>query len=186
KRSRAAADNVVAHKPLLWRYVTGTFLVKIPVQREKAILPVDENLLSILKWRLGLIGPGNRWYPVLLRYISCLSQRITGMGGDPAKIPPSPQGYQPPAPGGKPGEGEHCYTGKVTSMFFDRFGDFEGFDLRTENGEERSFRAFEYEIEELIYLAWLERFVITVCTRECNGHPVVSVILRRAPRALRG
>jgi hypothetical protein len=186
KRSRAAARKAVVHRPLLWRYITGTFLVKIPVQKENTILPGDENLLSILKWRLGLIGPGSRWYPVLLRYISYLSQRITGMGGNPAKIPPSPNGYQPSPPGHKPEREEHCYTGKVISMFFDRFGDFEGFDLCSENGEEHSFSAFEYEIEELIYLAWVERFVITVCVRDCDCRPVVSVILRRAPRALRG
>jgi hypothetical protein len=186
KIARAAAPKAVVQRRLLWRYITGTFLVKIPVQKESTILPVDENLLSILKWRLGLIGPGNRWYPILLRYIHYLSQRITGMGGNPSKIPPSPSGYQPPPAGHGPEKAEHCYTGKVTSMFFDRFGDFEGFDLRTEEGEEHSFRAVEHEIEELIYLAWVERFVITVCVRTGDGHPVVSVILRRAPRALRG
>ena len=80
----------------MWRYVTGSFLVKIPVQKESTILPGDENLLAILKWRLGLIGPGNRWYPVLLRYICYLSGRIDGMGGNASQIPPSPDGYQPP------------------------------------------------------------------------------------------
>jgi hypothetical protein len=69
-------------------------------------------------------------------------------------------------------------------MLFDRFGDFEGFDLRTEWGEKYSFRAVEHEIEELIYRAWVERFVITVCA-ERSTHHVVSVVLRRAPRALR-
>ena len=184
KQAPAAAKAVVP-KVLLWRYITGSFLVRIPVQKETMILPGDENLLAILKWRLGEIGPGNRWYPVLLRYISYLSQRITGMGGNPSKIPPSPNGYQPPYEEHRL-EAEHCYTGKVTDLFFDRFGDFEGFDLRTEKGEEHSFRAFEHEIEELIYLAWVERFVITVCVRAGKGHQVVSVILRRAPRALRG
>jgi hypothetical protein len=183
---RHAVQAVLAPQPLEWRYITGTFHMKVPVQKESGILPVDENLLSILEWRLTIIGPGNRWYPVLLRYIDVLKQRIIGMGGDPNKIPPSPDGYQPPVHVHKPEPSEHCYTGKVTNLFFDRFGDFEGFDLRTEKGEEHSFRAFEHEIEELIYLAWVERFVITVCVRACEGHPVVAVILRRAPKALRG
>jgi hypothetical protein len=157
--------------------------MKVPVQKEHAILPIDENLLSILEWRLTIIGPGNRWYPVLIRYIGVLKQRIIGMGGDPNKIPPSPHGYQPPAHVHKHEPHEHCYTGKVTNLFFDRF---EGFDLRTEKGEEHSFRSFEHEIEELIYLAWVERFIITVCVRAREDHRVVAVILRRAPRALRG
>jgi hypothetical protein len=183
---RQAEPAAVVPEKLEWRYVTGTFHMKVPVQKESAILPVDENLLSILEWRLTIIGPGNRWYPVLLRYIGVLKQRITGMGGDPNKIPPSPNGYQAPPHVHKPEAFEHCYTGKVTNLFFDQFGDFEGFDLRTEKGEEHSFRAFEHEIEELIYLAWVERFVMTVCVRACEGHPVIAVILRRAPRALRG
>lgn len=168
-------------KLLLWRYITGTFSMKIPVQKESKILPADENLLSILKWRLGLVGPGNRWYPVLLRYIACLSARIDGMGGNASQIPASPNGYQPGQ--GKPHQ--HCYTGKVMSLFYDRFGDFEGFDLRTEEGEERAFHACEHEMEELIYLAWVERFVITVCVCAGEPHAVTSVALRRAPRALR-
>jgi hypothetical protein len=172
--------------PLEWRYITGTFHMKVPVQKESSILPVDENLLSILEWRLTLIGPGNRWYPVLFRHIAVLKQRIIGMGGDPKKIPPSPIGYQPPAHVHKHEPSERCYTGKVTSLFFDHFGDFEGFDLRTEKGEEHPFRACEHEIEELIYLAWTKRFVITVCVRACEGHPIVNVVLRRGPRALRG
>ena len=177
---RGVIPQAVTPKVLLWRYVTGTFLMKIPVQKESTILPGDENLLSILKWRLTLTGPGNRWYPVLLRYIDTLTQRIIGMGGNPTKIPPSPNGYQPPCH--EPEKEEHCYTGKVTRLLFDRFGDFEGFDLRTERGAEESFRAVEAEIAELIYLAWVERFVITVCVRRDH---VVSVILRRAPRPLR-
>ena len=101
RRGRRAAttpvrtSEAVRESPLMWRYVTGSFLVKIPVQEESTILPGDENLLAILKWRLGLIGPGNRWYPVLLRYISYLSGRIDGMGGNASAVPASPEGYQP-------------------------------------------------------------------------------------------
>ncbi len=170
---------------LLWRYVTGSFLARISVQQERKILPVDENLLAILKWRLGLIGLGNRWYPILLRYINALSGRIDGMGGNASEVPPSPIGYQPPTTG--PGEhaGEHDYTGKVTGLFYDRFGDFEGFDLRTEGGEQHSFRAREHNLEELVYRAWVERFVITLRVRASDVHRVVSVTLRRAPRSLR-
>ena len=47
-------------------------------------------------------------------------------------------------------------------MCYDRFGDFEGFDLRTEEGRERQYRAREEEIERLVLQAWRERWVVTV------------------------
>ena len=48
---------------------------------------------------------------------------------------------------------EHCWTGKVMELCYDRFGDFEGFAMRTETGEERRFHAHERNIEELVYRA---------------------------------
>jgi hypothetical protein len=166
-------------KQLVWRYVTGSFLVRIPVQEESTILPVDENLLAILKWRLGLINPGNRWYPVLLRYIAYLTARINGMGGNASQIPPSPDGYQPPYPVPAKHAREHCYTGKVIGVRYDRFGDFEGFTLLTEEGHERWFRGHEPKVEELINRAWIERTVITVCVEAHDSDWPESIILRR-------
>jgi hypothetical protein len=180
------ATTVAVAKELVWRYIVGTFAVQIPVEKENKLLPGDENLLAILKWRLGLLGVGNRWYPVLLRWISYLSARVNAMGGNASSIPASANGYQPPAGPGTHGEpSEHCYTGKVTGIFYDGFGDFQGFELRSEHCKERRFHAHELEIQELIYLAWVQRFVITVCVCPHEEHRVESVVLRRAPRSLR-
>ena len=41
---------------------------------------------------------------------------------------------------------EHCWTGKVMELCYDRFG-VEGFAMRTETGEERRFHAHERNIE---------------------------------------
>jgi hypothetical protein len=188
KAKAAVLAASVNNQPLVWRYITGSFLMTIQVQKESKILPVDENLLAVLKWRLGLIGTGNRWYPVLLRWISVLSSRIKAMGQDPGKIPASPKGYQPPSlekgeHQSQPGAGnERCYTGKVTELFYDCFGDFEGFALKCCGCEQHSFRSCEPDIEKLIYLAWMERFVITVCVCKHDAHKVDSVALLRAPR----
>ena len=187
QRGKAPAvvkPQAVISQKLVWRYITGSFLVRIPVQKEVVILPVDENLLAVLKWRLEIIAPNNRWYPVLLRWISCLSGRITGMGGDPGKIPPSPNGYQPPPAGhGKPGAPhERCYTGKVAQLHYDCFGDFEGFELKTCECEQHFVRSCEPDIEDLIYRAWRERFTITVCVCKQDAHKVESINLIRAPR----
>jgi hypothetical protein len=164
---------------LLWRYITGSFLVKISVQQESKILPVDENLLAILKWRLGLIGPGNRWYPVLLRYISYLSGRIDGMGGNASQIPSSPGGYQQPSPVLGKHAGEHCYTGKVIGIRYDRFGDFEGFTILSEKGQEHWFRGREHEVEELVRRAWIERTLISVFVESHDPYWPASIVLRR-------
>jgi hypothetical protein len=176
----AVLPSAVNKEQLLWRYITGSFLVKISVQEESKILPADENLLAILKWRLGLIGPSNRWYPVLLRYISYLSGRIDNMGGQASGIPPSPGGYQPPLPvPGKHAE-EHCQTGKVGGLIFDHFGDFEGFVLDTGDGEHKFFSR-EKEIEELAERAWRERLRITVCAECHESHVPRSIIVREPP-----
>jgi hypothetical protein len=187
QRGTLAAADVAVPEVLLWRYVTGSFLVRINVQPESRILPNDENLVAVLKWRIGLIGPKNRWYPVLLRYIGYLSGRIDYCGGNAANIPPSPAGYQPPSQGGhgRPHHvREHCWTGKVIELCYDSFGDFEGFAMRSETGEDHRFHARERNIEDLVYRAWVERFVITVCVSARDRHDVVSVVLRRAPRPL--
>jgi hypothetical protein len=181
-KAAAAAPAIAINQPLIWRYITGSFLVKIEVQKESAILPVDENLLAVLKWRLGLIETGNRWYPVLLRWISVLSSRIVAMGGNPGKIPASPRGYQPPSTDHKPVRHGRCYTGKVAKLSYNCFGDFEGFNLNTCECETYSFSSCEPDMEELIYLAWVERFEITVCACKHDAHRVESVALLRAPR----
>ncbi len=178
-----AAAVPSADKLLVWRYITGSFLVRIPVQHESLILPGDENLLAILKWRLGLIGPGNRWYPVLLRWISYLSGRIDGMGGNASQIPASPDGYQPPSQVPSPvphkPHREHCYTGKVIAVRYDRFGDFEGFTLLSEEGHEHWFRGREPKVQELVCRAWIDRTVISVCVELHEPEWPTSIVLRR-------
>jgi hypothetical protein len=171
--------NVAVEDQLLWRYVAGSFLVRISVQPENQILPVDENLLAILKWRLGLIGPSNRWYPVLLRYISYLSGRIDGMGGNASQIPPSSGGYQLPFPVPVRPRGEHRHTGKVIGIRYDRFGEFEGFNLLSEEGREHRFRGREQRVEEIIRHAWMERTLVSVFVESQEPDWPASIVLER-------
>jgi hypothetical protein len=171
--------RAVKEEQLLWRYITGSFLTRISVQKESQILPADENLLAILKWRLGLIDPSNRWYAVLLRYISYLSGRIDGMGGNASQIPASPDGYQQPSPVHVQHSGEHCYTGKVIGIRYDRFGDFEGFTILSEKGNEHWFRGREHEVEQLVRQAWIERTLISVFVESHDPDWPASIVLRR-------
>lgn len=162
-----------------WRYVIGTFQVRIPVRTEEAILFAEEDALAIFKWRLQAMAPSNRWYPVLTRYVRYLAAKVDGLGGDSSSIAPSPTGVTRRP---KPHEPELEFTGKVIAVRYDRFGDFIGLVLRLENGHERSFRAHEHEVEELVREAWFERFLITVVVaRHADDWPV-TLTLRRAPR----
>jgi hypothetical protein len=182
ERASVSVAAAIRGAQSVWRYVSGSFLARISVQRESEILPADENLLAILKWRLGLIGPSNRWYPILLRYIGYLSGRINGMGGNASGILPSPNGYQPPSPPpGSPGKptGEHQYTGKVIGIRYDRFGDFEGFTILSKNGQEHRFRGREPQVHELLRRAWIERTLISVFVESHDPDWPASIVLER-------
>lgn len=178
-RLAGSVDDVAVGHQLLWRYVSGSFLARVAVRREITILPADENLLAILTWRLTLIGAGNRWYPVLLRYISYLSARVVAMGGDPSKVPSSPNGYQPPSPIPGKGHSEHSHTGKVISVRYDRFGDFDGFTLLSKDGREHLFRGRERKVEELVRRAWVERTLISVFVEPHDSDWPASIVLVR-------
>ena len=172
-------DAQARSEALSWRYVTGSFHMRIPVTRESEILPDDENLLAILKWRLALVGPGNRWYPVLLRYIAVVSARIDGMGGRAGSIPPSPGGFHPPGKGTGHPHHLHDHVGKIGSVRYDRFGDFEGFTLLTEHGHEEHFRGREREVEEVVVRAFEERTTVRIEVDAAEAHWPVSITLLR-------
>lgn len=100
------------------------------------------------------------------------------------QVPPSLNGYpgkgRGPHPGHRPGHGrEEGRTGKVSAILYDRFGDFKGFRLRTESGEELAFHAHEPDLESLIRRAWEERWLITVEPSGHDHHWPRAVILRR-------
>ena len=187
-----------------WRYVTGAFQIKIPVTTEEKLLGPEENTLAILKARLAAMSPLYRWYPVLQRYIQVVSGRVNGSGGDAGTIPASLQGYPPakgPGHGSGPGHGgghepgpdhghdgnhdcDHDHgngcTGKICGLVFDRFGDFEGFLLDTEEGEHH-YTSREEDIFDLVDLAWRERLRVTVFATHELPHRPATVILRDPP-----
>ena len=146
-----------------WRYVTGTFQVKIPVTTAEVMLRPDEDALAVMKWRLQQMAPSNRWHPVLERYISYVGARVTGLGGNPDEIPPSPDGA--PARDGN-GPIATSYTGKVSEVLYDCFGRFEGFVLSGCCGDKRAFRSNECGFAEILLNA-------------CNGCLLVTVHFER-------
>ncbi|MFZ1081580.1 MAG: hypothetical protein WAO19_06620 [Candidatus Kryptoniota bacterium] len=160
-----------------WRYVVGTFQINIPVSTGEQLLAPEETLLAVFKWKIDLLPTTNKWYPVLQKYIELISARVNAFGGNATEVGPSLGGYTTKKH--HPHEREHEHTGKVSSLVYDRFGDFEGFTLLTESGHEVTFSAREQEIERIVKDAWAERMVVTVFTHPESPHLPVSIVLRR-------
>jgi hypothetical protein len=164
---------------LSWRYVVGAFQINIPVGTSKTLLKPEESVLAVYKWKIEQIPATNRWYPVLQRFINQVAGRVAGLGGNPGSIQPTQTG----GGSGQVGAGKALeYTGKVEGLIFDRFGDFEGFLLETEEGEHLTFAATEQAIEDRVREAWVDRMVISVFVEASDGRLPVLIILRRAPR----
>ncbi|HST12169.1 MAG TPA: sialidase family protein [Terriglobales bacterium] len=187
RKQRSAAQS--ARHPIEWRRVIGAFQITIPVKNKADILLKEERRLSVLRWVGEAIPHHSRWYPVFQRYLEKLGGRVKTFGGDPGSIVPSPTGSGVPKPGHHPhhhGHEEHgrCYTGKIAGLIFDRFGDFEGFLLDTEDGD-RKFFSREKEVAELAERAWHERLRITVWTDRAETHRPVSIVIRQPPAPFR-
>ena len=176
------AQAVVASQ--VWeRYVVGSFQVKIPVSTGPIMRPAEETTLAILKARLEGWPKASPWYPVLLRYIELIAGRLRGIGGDPDGIPPSLGGYRPGRTVCEPEEHRLAFTGKVVSLVYDRFGDFCGFVLDTEDGARR-ISAREPEIERVVGRAWAERILTSVFVERHAPHRPEEIVLHSPPRPL--
>jgi len=164
--------------------VVGAFQLAIPVSTGADLLATDESALALFKWKLKSLPHTNRWYAVIERYIEELSGRVDSFGGVASAVEPTQLGTLGTGHGHGGGfghPGDLAFTGKVDGIAYDRFGDFEGFLLRTEAGHEQTFRSREREIEELVRDAWLERMVITVFVDRRQRQIPVSIVLRRRP-----
>jgi|SRR5579863_748409 len=169
-------------KTFSWRQVVGAFQYTLTVTSAAELLYPQERLLAWLKWRIGVTPPSNRWLPVLQRYLTLTEGLVWNLGRDPNTIAPSQIGEVPgkrPLPPCPPSE-EREYTGKVIGIQYDRFGDFRGFLIQTEEGHEHRFRGRERAIEELVQQAWVERTVVSVFVEEHDREWPVTLILRRS------
>ncbi len=160
-----------------WRYVIGTFQVHIPVATADTILPSEETTLAIMKWRILQMGPTNRWYPVLLRYIEYLSGRVNGMGGNASEIPPSLT-YVPPSLTQKHRGKVEEFTGKVCEVLFNCHGDFVGFVLET-CCEPRTFHSRVGRVGELVLKACREELTVTVFVNPSHDGKILRITISR-------
>ncbi len=186
---------------LRWRKVSGAFQVNLRISTKQNLLAPEESRLALFRWIAEKVDPQSRWFPVMQRYIGQLAVRVTGFGGDPGKIVPSPGGlpYGPGKHGGHGGHGEpgghhphhHFHpphghpheeaTGKISGIVFDHFGNFEGFILETEEGEFRPFVSREKGVLEVVRRALEDRTWITVIQEPHRHDEVRSIVLRIDP-----
>jgi hypothetical protein len=84
----AAVPEAVIQRPILWRYVVGSFVVRIPSSTGEGMRIPEAMTLAIMKWRLAHVSPGNRWAPVLERYSSTARRVWTGSAETPRRCRP--------------------------------------------------------------------------------------------------
>jgi hypothetical protein len=166
-----------------WRRVRGTFQINIPVSTKALLLEKEMLRLSIFRWIALSIPPQSRWHPVFARYLYLLAIRVSEMGGDPAHVKPSANGYDG-LPSHRPTNGEreereHArITGTIDALIYDRSGAFEGFVLDLFDGGDRRFESREREIEELVREAWKHRTAVTVIASHDRPKHPISILLR--------
>jgi hypothetical protein len=148
-----------------WRYVVGSFIVRVPVTTGDEMLVPEQITLAIMKWRLANLSPGNRWAPVLARYIEYLSARLDGIGGDAAQVPASLTWVPALPSGGTPPSHHRELCGKVAEVLFDCHGEFDGFVLQG-CCDQRPFRSRERGVADLVLRACRDN--LTVCVRLCH------------------
>jgi len=157
------------------RKVLGAFRVRILVQQGESLLRTQIRNLAVLRYIFQAISKTDSWRPVFERYIDQLGEKVRGLGVDPGLIPPSAD--DPGIPGQTPGEKHDCFTGKVREVFFDCFGDFQGFVLET-CFECHHFHSREKHIGDLVLLASKDRLLLTVCMDKGCLDKIREIIVR--------
>jgi len=174
-RTTAAA---VVDRRINSRHFLGAFQFSVLVQTRREILPFIERTLVNLRRVIATIPHENRWFPVIQRYLRQVAGKVTGLGGHGEGGPGTGQHE----PGHHERHEEHRrFEGKIASLRYNRFGDFEGFALRTEKDELRHFKTHERGMEAIVRRAWRERIAVLVISEEHEPHEPISIIFLRAP-----
>lgn len=180
-----ASSSVGSRVNINWRRVLGVFHLTIPISTKQDLLQPEERKLSIMKYIGKSIPSSSKWFPVFNRYLDQLSGRVKFMGGDPIQVIANGNGiWTKPMPGGYNRDRQEQFTGKVSGLIYDHFGDFEGFTLETEEGREHIFTSREKEIEKLAEASWRDRLRITVWVERDEPFRPLTIILREPPVSL--
>jgi hypothetical protein len=141
------------------RRALGAFRMTVVVKQGNQLIENVIRHLAVLKFIQQAIPAADPWSLVFVRYIGTFSDQLSGLGIDPILIPPSQD--DPGIPGRRPEPKEHCYTGKVSEVIFDCFGDFSGFVLKSCEAS-CHFTTSEKGIGDLVLRACKDRLWISV------------------------
>jgi hypothetical protein len=175
---RGTTDNRASAQviSLSARKVLGAFRITIPVKIGDPLLIREVRNLAVLRYIAQAIPPADRWYPIFVRYIGQVADKVKGLGVDPNSIKPS---ADDPGVPGRGIVGVHCITGKVCEVLYDCFGDFEGFVIRT-CSETHRFHSRETGIAEVVLHACRDRITISVCLDRGHHGKIIGLVLRCA------
>src|SRR6185369_15741612 len=70
------------------------------------------------------------------------------------------------------------WSGKISGLLFDHFGDFEGFTLESYGGSHHRFFSRENAICDHVRSAWTERHIVTVITVSAQSRRVRRLLVR--------
>lgn len=156
------------------RKVLSAFRLTVAIKSGEPLLQKLVRHLAVLRYIFQAIPTTDSWHPVFVRYIAQLAGQVEGLGVDPSQIPPSPD--DPGLPN-RPRPSElDCYTGKVSEVIFDCFGDFQGFVLETCAGKYH-FKATEAGIAKLVLRVCQDRLRVSVCFAEGNKEKIREFIV---------
>ena len=159
RRATGAGERLREYE-LSARKVLGSFRLTIAVQHGEQLLAKQVRDLAVLKYIHQTIPSADSWHPVFVRYIGQLSDKVRGLGVDPDLVPASADD-----PGIPRVDAVECFTGKIGEVFFDCFGELEGFEIET-CSERVRVRSHERRIGELAWKACAGRRVVTVHVRD--------------------
>jgi murein tripeptide amidase MpaA len=160
------------------RKVLGAFRLTTLVKLGEPLLAKAVRNLAALRYIYTAIPSGDSWKPVFDRYIAQLAGQVGGLGVDPSQVPPSLD--DPGIPGQPAPEALECVTGKICQIYFNCFGEFEGFTLEG-CVSSRRFRSCEPGIAELALRACKDRLWLTVCVDRKRPDRIREIIVRSTP-----
>jgi hypothetical protein len=188
RRAARRAAEIGVRSRNSWRALEGAFRFVVTISTEEQLLLPEERLLSVLRWMELHTSQQSRWYPVLKRFVSDVVGRVVGFGGTPEQIPASPIGRvpgwplrypkAPPTPPPAGADSRRRFTGKIRTIVYDHFGDFDGFVVESESGRDIRFYSREPAMHELVHRAWVDRTLLTVIAERHHDEIPHAVELR--------
>ena len=165
------------------RHILGAFQFSVLVQTRNEVLPFVQRTVTSLRRVVSTIPLEDRWYPVMRRYLSQITERIRALGGG-ERDQDHDRGHKH-EPDHEHHEERARFEGKVDGICFDSFGDFEGFWLKTED-DARKFWSREPALRSIVTQAWQQRITVAVIVEEDEPHTPVSIVFLRDPSWPRG